>query len=384
LPELDYPGVYIEEIPGTSHPIEGVPTSTAAFVGYTLRGPLNEPRRATSFDEFESEFGGPGPPSDVFCAISHFFANGGSDAWVVRVAGETGDVPPSPAELAGSEDAKTGIRALDDVDLLNLVIVPGQSDATLQKAIIAYAEQRRAFAILDLPGDVKTPAQAEAWFTANQQLRHANAAVYFPRILIADPDPAAPPCSVANSGAIAGIYARTDQQRGVWKAPAGLEAQINGVAGLEYNVTARQQDQLNTLGLNVLRSFPGHANVVSGSRTLRGADVLASEWKYVPVRRIALFIEESLYRGLQWATLEPNAEPLWARIRSSVATFMHGLFRQGAFQGSTPHECYVVRCDAETTSQADIDAGVLNVVVGFAPLKPAEFSWLRIRFQALT
>jgi phage tail sheath protein FI len=248
--------------------------------------------------------------------------------------------------------------------------------------MIAYAEQRRAFAILDLPPDVNLAAEAEAWLTANEQLRRANAAAYFPRILIADVEREVHVRSFPNSGAVAGVYARTDQQRGVWKAPAGLDAELNGAVGLECILTAGQQDEINVLGLNALRSFHAHSNVVWGSRTLAGADTLASEWKYVPVRRTALFIEESLYRGLQWAALEPNAEPLWARVRLSAGSFMHDLFRQGAFQGSTARECYAVKCDAQTTNQADIDAGLMNLHVGFAPLKPAEFLWLRIQVRA--
>ena len=381
LPEVDYPGVYIEEIPSAPRPIEGVSTSTAAFVGYTPEGPVNEARRVRNILEFKSEFGSISPCSDVSYAVAHFFENGGAEAWVVRVVGGADAVAPSPAELTGTGDEKTGIHALDDVDLFNLLLVPGQSDAPLQAAMIAYAEGRRVFVILDLPADLNLLSEAETWLAANEQLRRANAAAYFPRICIADAAGGGQVRSFPNSGAIAGVYARTDRQRGVWKAPAGIDAELTGAVGLEGIVAADQQDRLNSQGLNVLRSFPDHETVVWGSRTLAGADALASEWKYVPVRRTALFIEESLYRGLQWAALEPNAEPLWARIRLSVGAFMHGLFQQGAFQGSTPRESYAIKCDGETTTQADVDAGVINVAVGFAPLKPAEFVWLRFHVE---
>jgi phage tail sheath protein FI len=180
-------------------------------------------------------------------------------------------------------------------------------------------------------------------------------------------------------GAVAGIYARTDAQRGVWKAPAGIEASLVGVRELSYRLTDEQNDRLNPLGLNCLRTFPVAGHVCWGARTLAGADRLNSEWKYVPVRRTALFIEESLYRGTQWAVFEPNSEPLWAQLRLNVGTFMQDLFRQGAFQGSSPREAYFVKCEKETTTQNDIDKGVVNILIGFAPLKPAEFVIIEIQ-----
>jgi phage tail sheath protein FI len=165
--------------------------------------------------------------------------------------------------------------------------------------------------------------------------------------------------------------ARTDTQRGVWKAPAGLDAALNGIQGLQLNLTDDENGQLNQLGINCLRSFPVTGRVVWGSRTLRGANQIADEYKYVPVRRTALFIEESLYRGTQWVVFEPNDEPLWAQIRLNIGAFMHSLFRQGAFQGKSPKEAYLVKCDAETTTQTDINLGIVNILVGFAPLKHA-------------
>jgi phage tail sheath protein FI len=173
--------------------------------------------------------------------------------------------------------------------------------------------------------------------------------------------------------------ARTDVQRGVWKAPAGIDAALNGTQALEVNFTDDENGMLNPLGINCLRSFPIIGRVVWGSRTVRGADLLADEYKYVPVRRLALYIEESLYRGTQWVVFEPNDEPLWAQIRLNVGAFMHNLFRQGAFQGATPREAYLVKCDKETTTQNDINLGIVNIVVGFAPLKPAEFVIIKIQ-----
>jgi len=178
---------------------------------------------------------------------------------------------------------------------------------------------------------------------------------------------------------MAGVYSTTDSNRNVWKAPAGTEATLSGVQKLVYTMTDAENGELNPLGLNCLRSFPIYGFVSWGARTLAGADAMASEWKYVPVRRFALFLEESLYRGLQWVVFEPNADPLWAAIRLNVNAFMQTLYRQSAFQGTTPAAAYFVRCDSTTTTQADIDAGVVNVIVGFAPLKPAEFVVLQIQ-----
>jgi phage tail sheath protein FI len=183
----------------------------------------------------------------------------------------------------------------------------------------------------------------------------------------------------APSGAIAGIVSRIDASRGVWKAPAGLEATLNGVFDLSVPLTDPENGELNPLGVNCLRLRPAAGPVVWGARTRQGDDRLVSEWKYVPVRRLALYLEESLYRGLQWVVFEPNDEPLWAQIRLNVGSFLQSLFRQGAFQGRTPAEAYFVKCSRETTTQNDIDRGIVNVVVGFAPLKPAEFVILRIQ-----
>jgi phage tail sheath protein FI len=182
----------------------------------------------------------------------------------------------------------------------------------------------------------------------------------------------------APSGVVAGLYARIDSTRGVWKAPAGTEATLSGVQGMVYKLNDAENGVLNPLGLNCFRSFPVYGNVSWGARTLVGSDADASQWKYVPVRRIALYIEESLYRGTQWVVFEPNDEPLWAAIRLNVGSFMQELFRKQAFQGKTPSEAYFVKCDKETTTQDDIDRGIVNILVGFAPLKPAEFVVIQI------
>ncbi len=202
---------------------------------------------------------------------------------------------------------------------------------------------------------------------------------YFPRILRADPLRGGATDAFAASGAVAGVYARTDASRGVWKAPAGTEAGLSGVLGLSVPITDDENGRINPLGVNALRSFRGVGPVVWGARTLRGSDRLADEYKYVPVRRLALFLEESLFRGTQWVVFEPNDEPLWSQIRASIGAFMQDLFWRGAFQGKTPRDSFFVRCDSETTTQYDIDRGVVNIHVGFAPLKPAEFVVISIQ-----
>ena len=278
---------------------------------------------------------------------------------------------------------KKGIFALEDADIFNLLCIPpytvnGNVDEGLISVAAAFCEKKRAMLVVDPPREWDTKEDAiEGVQTIGTTSK--NAALFFPRIR--------QPNLLKNnqledfvpSGAVAGIFARTDLQRGVWKAPAGLEATLVGVRELSVKLTDEENGQLNPLGINCLRAKPAVGPVVWGARTLQGNDRLASEWKYIPVRRTALFIEESLYRGTQWVVFEPNDEPLWAQIRLNVGAFMHNLFRQGAFQGRTPREAYFVKCDKETTTQNDINLGIVNIVVGFAPLKPAEFVIIKIQ-----
>jgi phage tail sheath protein FI len=301
-----------------------------------------------------------------------------------QVAGLTGTdgTPPSPTQLKGSRALKTGIYALEDVDLFNVLCLPDVSDVGVLSEAIVYAGERRAFVVLDFPASVDTMVEAKQWLSANATLRNKNAAIYFPRIHMADPLDQGRLRAFPTCGAVAGLYARTDASRGVWKAPAGTEAALRGVQKLDYTLTDGENGVLNPLGINAVRNFPVFGPVVWGGRTLEGADALASEWKYVPVRRFALFLEESLFRGTKWVVFEPNDEPLWAQIRLNVGAFMQNLFRQGAFQGQTPREAYLVKCDRETTTQTDVNLGVVNILVGFAPLKPAEFVIIRIQQMA--
>ncbi|HUR35904.1 MAG TPA: phage tail sheath subtilisin-like domain-containing protein, partial [Vicinamibacterales bacterium] len=253
-------------------------------------------------------------------------------------------------------------------------------DDVYQEAM-SLCVRRRAFLIVDAKGGWNSVSAAQTGVAGMNLNGDAarNAAVYFPRIKQADPMLDGQIDLFPASGMVAGVIARTDSQRGVWKAPAGTDAALTGVAGLQVTLTDAENGLLNPLGINCLRSFPVYGNIVWGARTLRGADAAADEYKYVPVRRTALYIEESLYRGLKWVVFEPNDEPLWAQVRLNVGAFMHNLFRQGAFQGRTPREAYLVKCDAETTTQNDINLGIVNIVVGFAPLKPAEFVIIKLQ-----
>ncbi len=287
---------------------------------------------------------------------------------------------------------KKGMYALEQADLFNLLVIPpykGPADPNADVGLIAdaasYCEKRRAMLLVESPSTWDTKTKARDGFVAEPDqvgTNSRNAALFFPRLK--QPNPLRdnqveifPAC-----GAVAGVMARTDTQRGIWKAPAGMDATLNGVPQLSLRLTDPENGELNPLGINCLRSFPIGGRVVWGSRTLRGADQLADEYKYIPVRRTALFIEESLFRGLKWVVFEPNDEPLWAQIRLNVGAFMHNMFRQGAFQGASPKDAYFVRCDNQTTTQNDINLGIVNVVVGFAPLKPAEFVIIKLQQMA--
>lgn len=283
----------------------------------------------------------------------------------------------------GKEGSKQGLYALEKADIFNILCIPPYvADMDVGAATVAaaaqYCERRRAILLVDPPSSWVDKEHAK-----NNVIRvgtnSKNAAIFFPRLKQADSLQGGKIGQFVPSGVVAGIFARTDATRGVWKAPAGFDATLVGVADLTVPLSNGENGELNPLGINCLRTMPAAGLVVWGSRTLQGDDRLASDWKYIPVRRTALFIEESLYRGTQWVVFEPNDEPLWAQIRLNVGAFMNNLFRQGAFQGQTPRDAYFVKCDKTTTTQNDIDLGVVNILVGFAPLKPAEFVVIKIQ-----
>jgi phage tail sheath protein FI len=279
-----------------------------------------------------------------------------------------------------------GIWALDDANIFNLLCIPPFSDDTDVDAETwdtaqTYCREKRALLLIDSPSTWSSPRDVVAGsrLTGPVPARDENSMVFFPRVKMANPLKDDQIEVFAPCGAIAGTFARMDRQRGVWKAAAGVEATLVDVDNPAYTISDAENDKLNGLGVNCLRSFPDIGNVIWGSRTTVGADHLASEWKYVPVRRLALFVEESIYRGVQWAVFEPNDERLWSRVRSTVGSFMAKLFREGAFPASMPDEAYFVKCDRETMTQNDISQGIINIEVGIAPVRPAEFIVIRIR-----
>ncbi len=304
----------------------------------------------------------------------------------------TGGLDGSPVgsgQFSGSQNNNTGLWALQKAEFNILCIPPptraGDTEASVYQQALTLCVNKRAMLLVDAPvawGASPTPANAATTGLSSLGINGdaaRNAALFFPRVLQSDPQMEGQVEAMVPCGMVAGIMARTDTSRGVWKSPAGLDAGLNGSQGLQAILSDAENGQLNPLGINCLRSFPLAGRVVWGARTLRGADVMADEYKYIAVRRTALFIEESLYRGTQWVVFEPNDEPLWAQIRLNVGAFMHNLFRQGAFQGKTPREAYLVKCDKETTTQNDINLGIVNILVGFAPLKPAEFVIIKIQ-----
>jgi phage tail sheath protein FI len=374
-----------------SPPINGVATSITAFIGSALRGPTEVPGSVNSFADFERLYGGLWAQSTLGYAVQQFFLNGGSQALIVRVEGDG---------VGGITDADiiASLPVLDQADLFNLLCIPplkrhgGDVGKPAWDAAVAYAKSRRAFVIVD---------PAERWTSTDDVLNTAtgltsvvtpddNAAIYFPRILVSDPLHDGQTDSFAPGGSIAGIFAATDLNRGVWTAPAGLEAAMQGVLGLSLGgsvdpgkLSDADSGRLNLASVNSLRNVPTSGTVLWGARTLKGTDAQASDYKYIPVRRLAYTIEESVVRGIKWATFEPNDQTLWAQIALSVNAFMQTLFRQGAFQGATPSQAYFVKCDNTTTTTADIGNGIVNIVIGFAPMKPAEFVMLYIQQTTL-
>ena len=525
-----YPGVYIEEIPSGVHTIVGVSTSDTAFIDFFKRGPLNKAVRVESFNDFERNFGGLDTRSEASYAIYQYYLNGGSAAWVVRVAsgaiaatvtlrsgyvgsyyyggsidvakvtaaspgvwgnhlwvsaqrlpvkpsqpdkfnfliqeraldksgtvqvvnaetflnlsmdkndpryavdviaqqsalvtladdngigmvpdtgtdgsgkpsfvqlgltaqgdtaGYDGDEPGGSGSWDGANGANAltgGLPALDAIapQIFNILCIPAAAEFSssgdiqaVYSAAMTYVEAKRAFLIVDMAPNVKLD-KAKSWVTDVGLTPSKNASIYYPRLNIPDALNEYRARDSGPSGTLAGIYARTDATRGVWKAPAGMDASLRG-AEVITKLTDDQDGDVNPFGVNGLRSFPIFGNVCWGARTLEGADQQASEWKYIPVRRLALYIEETLFENTKWVVFEPNDEPLWAQIRLNVGAFMHDLFRQGAFQGQTPKDAYFVKCDSTTTTPSDVNQGVVNILVGFAPLKPAEFVVIKIQ-----
>jgi uncharacterized protein len=372
MPEYVSPGVFVEEAPAGARPIEGVGTSTAAFVGATPSGPVGAPLMVRSFAEYEAQFGGLAAEMALGYAVQHFFLNGGREAWIARIVPAGSTLTDADVSSPTLEPQQRGLWLLEHGAHFNILCIPPLSRTAdvgraTWDAAIAYAARRRAMVIIDPPAAwAAAPTRSEISALANAS---PNAALYYPRLQAADPLRGNQVASFAPCGAVAGIYARIDATRGVWKAPAGAQANVLGVEGVSVALSDAQLSALNAMGVNGLRTLAG-AIVLWGARTLAGDD---TPFKFVPVRRLALFIESSITRGLQSFVFEPNGPSLWDRLRTSVEDFLLGLYQQGALQGDKPQDAFFVRCDASTMTQQDIDRGIANLVVGFAPLRPAEF-----------
>jgi phage tail sheath protein FI len=370
------PGVYVEEVPGGARPITAVGTSTAAFLGQAPdpQTALRVPTAVASFGDFKQLFvkgeaaasGG----SALANAVAGFFANGGSSCYVVNLG------------APGASLAPDDLLLLDAIDGISLVAAPGYSDAASHEALIGDGERRGdRFAILDTPADIDPLERFElqsrpgdAPGTGGLRPRSAArglAAIYTPWIVI-DDALSGTPADQPPSGHVAGLYARIDAQRGVHQAPAN--AVLVGALGLTRSISRAEQEGLNSLGINCIRAF--HDGIkVWGARTLAES---ASEWRYVPIRRLVTMISRSIELGTRWVVFEPNDEPLWQALRRDIGAFLHTLWRDGALAGSKPEEAYFVRCDASTITQVDIDNGRVVALIGIAPTRPAEFVVLRL------
>jgi uncharacterized protein len=338
-------------------PITGASTSVTAFIGSARTGPVDTPRKVVSYADFEREFGGGPMLGD---AVRLFFGDGGESAWIVRT-----DTP------------ETALDRLDEIDEANLLCLPGLSTPALLKHAESACRERRALLIADAPHGL-SPTLMQEWAENSPLAGSDFAALYYPWLKIADPVQPKKTHVVPPSGAVAGVIARTDIRHGVWKAPAGREAVIAGVVGLETAVSDVENTALSGSGVNAVRRMSSVGIAVWGARTLAGAEGVQSDYKYVPVRRLALFIEDSLDSGLQWVVFEPNGEDLWRAVQSTVSDFLFNLWRSGAFLGQTAKEAFFVRCDRTTMTDEDIQNGRLVIEIGFAPIHPAEFVILQI------
>jgi len=386
MPKYLSPGVYVEEMRFGHGTISSARTSITAFVGATENGPLHTATEVGSAAEYGDIFGSPSPASPLSLAVFQYFSNGGRQAIVVRTKAANTRTRAGAGNVIGDAAKGTGIHALGSSPSAGLLLTPDATAMSVRefdavtKSALAYCEQHHIFYLIDAPhlrirqNPVDTVV---GWAARSSAMRHANAAVYFPWVTMSDPTGKSKPALVPASGAIAGVYARTDRRRGVWKAPAGTEARLLGVGDVEMTLSEAQMARLNGASINPLHPYPGHGILAWGARTFvsNNAD---SEWKYIPVRRLFLFVERSVRQGLSWSVFEPNDELLWAQLRLSVSSFLNRLFRRGAFAGASAREAYFVKCGRDTMTSSEIDNGRVVVKIGFAPLKPAEFVVLRL------
>jgi phage tail sheath protein FI len=394
MPSYLSPGVYVEEIDSGTRPIEAVGTSTAGFVG-TAPNPdafVDEAVAINNWSEFRRRYVRDGDKgTDLANAVYGFFLNGGSRCYVVNTKAD--------GAIAGKG---RGLDALAAIDEIAIIAAPGRTDAASHGALLDAAESLKdRVAILDGPprvddvevltrasdggaappapaadGDTTAPATRGKGPKPGLRARDSDGgygAYYFPWLKgrdAVDPDALA---QIPPSGHMAGIYARTDSERGVHKAPANVT--IRGAEGLTQMLSRAEQDVLNPVGVNCIRFFTREGVRVWGARTLAPS---ASNWRYLNVRRLFNMIEESIAISTRWVVFEPNAGPLWKDIQRDVGAFLTLLWRQGALAGARPEDAFFVKCDAETNPPEVVDAGQVVVVIGIAPVKPAEFVIFRI------
>lgn len=376
------PGTITETLPSWPHTIHGVETAITAFIGRARSGPVGEVVSVASLMEFERIFGGLWLGSTLGFAVRDFFLNGGSQARILRLQAE-GDGPLCADDFLGTdkEARLQGLYALDELEHFNLLCIPphapgGSIEPALIDAASAYCGSRGAILLVDPPASWTSTEAVLHGLQREAGQPSPHAALYYPRLSAPNPLRRGQRELFAPCGAIAGILARIDAQHGVWKAPAGLDAALQGSAEAGVAVDERSQATLNAASINCLRTLPQHGTVVWGARTRSSGDIHPA--RYLAVRRTQLFIQESIARGTRWAVFEPNSEALWSQLRASVDDFLQGLFRQHAFQGTSAEQAYFVRCDRSTMNEDDIAKGVVRLQLGFAPLKPAEFVNLQL------
>lgn len=387
MPTYMTPGVYIEEVSTGARPIQAVGTSTAAFVGSTpnRKARSDSAVAINNWSQFLREFGGEGAGStDLSNAVYGFFLNGGRRCYVVNI----GD----GSSLSGSGTQRRGVQLLEPIDEVAIVAAPGFTDAASYESVISHCEAMEdRVAILDAPRDVdrierlievatvskpktkkpeeggEPPVEKTGGLRPRQSDRGFGA-FYFPWITVVDPLGDGQLIDVAPSGHVAGIWARTDAERGVHKAPANTP--VRGALNLSYHVTRDEQGELNQNGVNCIRLFGREGIRVWGARTIADG---SSEWRYINVRRLFNMVEESIAESTRWVVFEPNDRTLWKSIRRDVRAFLMQLWRDGALMGATPQQAFFVQCDEETNPPEVIDQGKVVIRIGIAPVKPAEF-----------
>jgi uncharacterized protein len=377
-----HPRGYVEEVPSSNKPIEGVGTAVAAFVGLAPGGPVNAPMRISRWGQFAHVYRDPNEPENgpftpgafLAHAVHGFFANGGSRCWIVRVQDSTA------RELGGDVEERSGLNAVSAIDEVTMACMPdamaligGADEAeitALQSKLVAQCESAgNRMAILDCPPRL-SPREVADWRACGLGLDSKHAALYYPWLEVVDPLTRRA-LLVPPSGHVAGVWCRTDAGYGVHRAPT---EGVLGAAGLDFDVADDDQAGLEEATVNALRAFPGQGIRVWGARTLSSDP----EWRYVPVHRVFLYLAASVDHGTRWTVFEPNDERLWLRLREAVEQFLYRSWRDGALAGETPDEAYYVKCDAETNPRVVADAGQVVCEIGIAPVRPREFVTLRM------